>query len=231
MTTEGWIFMVGFRVFDVGLLVVWLIWFFRLRDDGDDPPGEDGGGGEGPDPALVATARRRRDQAAAGSLAARARARPRPLLSGCPAAPPRRRVAGPAAASVARETPRRHPSPRTTGADRVPRMGGVIDFGLVDEPVDEITHVVSPHGEIDALTAPRLGRRLLDLAEDGKRLLVVDLSAVTFMDSTGISVLLNALRHQKTRSGNLVLVCPTERILRPFQITGLVGRLRHLQLA
>src|SRR4051812_1097329 len=50
MTTEAWIFMVGFRVFDVGLLVVWLIWFFRLRDDGEDPPGEDGGGGEGPDP-------------------------------------------------------------------------------------------------------------------------------------------------------------------------------------
>ncbi len=42
--------MVGFRVFDVGLLVVWLIWFFRLRDDGDDPPGDDGGGGEGPVP-------------------------------------------------------------------------------------------------------------------------------------------------------------------------------------
>ena len=42
--------MVGFRVFDVGLLVVWLIWFFRLRDDGDDPPGDDGGGGEGPEP-------------------------------------------------------------------------------------------------------------------------------------------------------------------------------------
>jgi hypothetical protein len=50
VTTEGWIFMVGFRVFDVGLLVVWLIWFFRLRDDGDDSPGDDGGGGEGPGP-------------------------------------------------------------------------------------------------------------------------------------------------------------------------------------
>ena len=50
MTTEGWIFMVGFRVFDVGLLVAWLIWFFRLRDDGDEPPGDDGGGGEGPGP-------------------------------------------------------------------------------------------------------------------------------------------------------------------------------------
>jgi hypothetical protein len=50
MTTEGWIFMVGFRVFDVGLLVVWLIWFFRLRDDDDDSRGDDGGGGNGPDP-------------------------------------------------------------------------------------------------------------------------------------------------------------------------------------
>lgn len=50
MTTEGWIFMVGFRVFDVGLLIVWLVWFFRLRDDGDDSRGDDGGGGEGPDP-------------------------------------------------------------------------------------------------------------------------------------------------------------------------------------
>jgi hypothetical protein len=50
MTTEGWIFMVGFRVFDVGLLIVWLIWFFKLRDDDDDTRGDDGGGGEGPGP-------------------------------------------------------------------------------------------------------------------------------------------------------------------------------------
>ena len=39
--------MVGFRVFDVGLLVVWLVWFFRLRDDETDPPEEGGGGGGG----------------------------------------------------------------------------------------------------------------------------------------------------------------------------------------
>jgi hypothetical protein len=42
--------MVGFRVFDVGLLVLWLVWFFRLRDDDDDQPDEGGpgGGGNGP---------------------------------------------------------------------------------------------------------------------------------------------------------------------------------------
>ena len=37
--------MVGFRVFDVGLLVLWLVWFFRLRDSDDDQPEDEGGGG------------------------------------------------------------------------------------------------------------------------------------------------------------------------------------------
>jgi hypothetical protein len=49
VSTEGWIFMVGFRLFDVGLLVLWLVWFFRLRDDGDDGPDDDGPGGGGSD--------------------------------------------------------------------------------------------------------------------------------------------------------------------------------------
>ena len=41
--------MVGFRIFDVGLLIVWLVWFFRLRDD-DDQSDDDGPGGGGQDP-------------------------------------------------------------------------------------------------------------------------------------------------------------------------------------
>ena len=49
MSTEGWIFMVGFRVFDVGLLIAWLIWFFHLREDGADEPPDEGGGGGGGD--------------------------------------------------------------------------------------------------------------------------------------------------------------------------------------
>jgi hypothetical protein len=51
VTLEGWIFMVGLRVFDVGALIVWLVWFFKLRDD-DDDGGDDGrgGGGDAPQP-------------------------------------------------------------------------------------------------------------------------------------------------------------------------------------
>src|SRR3954449_12794344 len=43
--------MVGLRVFDIGALVVWLVWFFRQRDDEDDEGGGGPGGpGRGGDP-------------------------------------------------------------------------------------------------------------------------------------------------------------------------------------
>jgi len=50
VTLEGWIFMVGLRVFDIGALIVWLVWFFRLREDDDDSDDGRGGGGNAPDP-------------------------------------------------------------------------------------------------------------------------------------------------------------------------------------
>jgi hypothetical protein len=52
VTLEGWIFMVGLRVFDIGALILWLVWFFRLRDDddGDDDFGRGDGGAPEPEP-------------------------------------------------------------------------------------------------------------------------------------------------------------------------------------
>jgi anti-sigma B factor antagonist len=104
----------------------------------------------------------------------------------------------------------------------VPRL---TDFGLRDQPVDDNIHLVEPAGEIDALTAPQLGSRLLGLADDGKTGVVVDLSRVTFIDSTAIGVILNGLRAMAARSGRMVLVLPNERIRRPFEVTGLIHRL------
>ncbi|HEX8051507.1 MAG TPA: hypothetical protein VF517_00830 [Thermoleophilaceae bacterium] len=90
MSTEGWIFMVGFRVFDVGLLIVWLVWFFRLRDD-DDQADDDGPGGGGPDPS-------RDDGPGGGGLRlplGRAKAGPRKREHGGLQRLPRRRGAEP----------------------------------------------------------------------------------------------------------------------------------------
>ena len=41
MTLEGWIFMVGLRVLDIGALIAWLIWFYRQKDADDDETGGD----------------------------------------------------------------------------------------------------------------------------------------------------------------------------------------------
>lgn len=49
MSTQAWVFMVGFRIFDVGLLVAWLVWFYRQREDDPGAP-EDGGDGGGGSP-------------------------------------------------------------------------------------------------------------------------------------------------------------------------------------
>jgi anti-sigma B factor antagonist len=107
-----------------------------------------------------------------------------------------------------------------------PRIAGLLDLTLADEPVEEGTHLLAPSGEVDVVTAPKLGRRLLALLEEGKRRLVVDLSDITFIDSAGIGVLLNARRQICHRHGELVVVCPNERVRRSFQIMGLTEHLR-----
>jgi hypothetical protein len=46
MSGAGWFFMVGLRVFDVLALVVWLVWFFKLRESEPEEQTEDDGGEE-----------------------------------------------------------------------------------------------------------------------------------------------------------------------------------------
>lgn len=81
--------------------------------------------------------------------------------------------------------------------------------------------VLEVGGEIDVYTAPQLRERLITLVEDGARQVVVDLSRVEFLDSTGLGVLVGALKRLRGVSGDLSLVCAQERLLKIFRITGL----------
>lgn len=45
VTTTGWIFLVGMRVFDLGGMCLWLVWFFRHKDEPDEDWWDEGGGG------------------------------------------------------------------------------------------------------------------------------------------------------------------------------------------
>ena len=50
---------------------------------------------------------------------------------------------------------------------------------------------------------------------------MVDLGRVEFLDSTGLGVLVGAHRRLRANAGSLTLVCPHERLLKIFRITGL----------
>lgn len=94
-------------------------------------------------------------------------------------------------------------------------------FELREEELDDRTTVISVAGEIHVSTAPQFSRLLNAAIAGGKTALVLDLDDVTFIDSTGLSVLLNGLRRVTRRKGRLVLVCTNPTVLRLFEITRL----------
>ena len=81
--------------------------------------------------------------------------------------------------------------------------------------------VVTVEGEIDIYTAPRLRELLIDLVGKGNYQLIVNLDKVSFLDSTGLGVLVGSLKRVRPHDGWLDLVCTQERILNIFRITGL----------
>ena len=98
-----------------------------------------------------------------------------------------------------------------------------IEFRIDDEPVDDTTHVVSVTGEIDLFTAPEFKQRISEPIDAGRTRIVIDLSAVTFIDSSSLGVLIGDHKRLKLRGGGLVIVCNDRAIVNTFKITGLDG--------
>ena len=98
---------------------------------------------------------------------------------------------------------------------------GSPQFELVDEEPDAQTRIIAVTGEIHVTTAPEFSQRLNDAIADGVRDVVIDMSGVEFIDSTGLSVLLNGLRRVTRNDGHLSLVISNPTVLRLFEITKL----------
>jgi len=91
---------------------------------------------------------------------------------------------------------------------------------LTEDTLDAQTHVIALSGELDVATVPVFDDALRAATESGHTALVVDLIELTFMDSTGLMVLLNGLRRVMRKDGRLVLACANPTVLRLFDITG-----------
>lgn len=83
--------------------------------------------------------------------------------------------------------------------------------------------IVAVSGEVDVYSAPALKDNITEILQSGVTTLIVDLTAVAFLDSTGLGALVEARAATSDAGGSLPLVCSQERILKLFTITGLDG--------
>lgn len=81
--------------------------------------------------------------------------------------------------------------------------------------------VVEVSGEVDVYTAPRLREAVVEAIDEGATKLVIDVEQVEFLDSTGVGVMVGALKKVRSAGGTLDIVCTQPRLLKIFDITGL----------
>jgi len=80
---------------------------------------------------------------------------------------------------------------------------------------------VEVSGEIDLTSAPKLDDEVTGLIEDSVNALTIGLEGVSFMDSTGLRVLLKASKLMESSGGNLVISSPSDPVRRLLEVSGL----------
>ena len=96
-----------------------------------------------------------------------------------------------------------------------------MNFQISDQSIDAETHLIELGGEVDLYTAPEFKERMVQVIEEGKTRVVVDLSKATFIDSTTLGVLVGGVKRLRPSGGSLAIVCSDQNIQKIFEITGL----------
>jgi anti-sigma B factor antagonist len=95
----------------------------------------------------------------------------------------------------------------------------------VERTSNEGVELLLVEGELDIATAPRLISVMNGAVQEALSSLVVDLSQVDFMDSTGLALLINAHRRLTRRRKGFAVVCPPGPLRRVFEVTDMVETL------
>ena len=97
-----------------------------------------------------------------------------------------------------------------------------MDLGLDVGERDGVT-VITASGELDLGSSPRLRDLAVDRLMHGARGLVIDLTEVAFIDSTGLGTLVAILKRARSLGGDLGLVVSLDRVRKLFELTGLTA--------
>jgi anti-sigma B factor antagonist len=85
--------------------------------------------------------------------------------------------------------------------------------------------MVLVEGEVDIATASKLISVLNSSVAEAIKSVIVDLSRVGFMDSTGLALLINANRRLSLRRKGFAVICPPGQLRRVFEITDMIETL------
>jgi anti-anti-sigma factor len=88
---------------------------------------------------------------------------------------------------------------------------------------------VSPSGELDLASATHFSQTL-DEALERSLLVIIDLRAVTFIDSAGLHAIVAADNRAQHNGHRLMLIRGSEHVARLFELVGLTSRLRIVDL-
>ncbi|WP_246537899.1 STAS domain-containing protein [Saccharopolyspora endophytica] len=83
------------------------------------------------------------------------------------------------------------------------------------------TSFVTANGEVELVNAPRLGAVLNQVVDERPDVLVLDITAVTFLSSAGLAVLVRAHRNSSAVGALFRVVANNPATLRPIQLMGL----------
>ncbi|HEY7932190.1 MAG TPA: STAS domain-containing protein [Solirubrobacteraceae bacterium] len=95
-------------------------------------------------------------------------------------------------------------------------------FEISRREPDQRTSVISVQGELGLATAPRLKWMLIEALESGHSQLVVDLSLVSFMDSTALGVFV-AFNRGLDADARLAIASPQPDVVKIFELSGMDG--------
>ncbi len=94
-----------------------------------------------------------------------------------------------------------------------------MEFRVSSAELSEGVSSVIVGGEVDLSTAPELKEVLNGVIDGGARLVLVDLSKATFIDSTTLGVLMGAVKRVRPGGGEIVIACDDPNIRKIFEIT------------
>jgi anti-sigma B factor antagonist len=89
------------------------------------------------------------------------------------------------------------------------------------ESLDEYIELVSVAGELDMSNSSELRRRVETCLRNGRISVIIDLSELTHMDSSGLAALISSHQLTQERSGRLALVISSESVRRTVEVRGL----------